>query len=179
MVKITRQRYLRPSKEIYVAVLFCLEARNKHSEDLSKFNCLHFDKGKIWEWNSSDIFRVRRNVHLKANNVLHGSMKNLVEILLCLPGNNASTGGNVFPYESEENPWFHFDKIQAILTVKTNIICHVKHLVNNLHRNLECWRRYYISQIIIMQYQGSPLQNNQVLLKIIISLILHFLLLRL
>lgn len=63
----------------------------------------------VWICPSSVVFiRIRENfenvvilissefevyVHLKSNIVSHGSMKNLVELLLCLPGSNAFIGG--------------------------------------------------------------------------------------
>jgi hypothetical protein len=62
-------------------------------------------------------------VHLKENNVLHGNKKTVAELLLCLPGSNASIE-RVFSHMNyiwpEEKSRFHVDTIQAILAAKTN-----------------------------------------------------------
>jgi hypothetical protein len=63
-------------------------------------------------------------VHLKENNKPHGNLKKVAELLLCLPGSNASTKGvfshmnNIWP---EKKSRFHVDAIQSILAEKTNI----------------------------------------------------------
>jgi hypothetical protein len=62
-------------------------------------------------------------VHLKENNVPHGNMKN-VELLLCLPGSNASierVHSHINYIWSEEKSRFHVDKINAILAVTTYV----------------------------------------------------------
>jgi hypothetical protein len=62
-------------------------------------------------------------VHLKENNISHGNMKKVIELLLCLPGSNAFNG-RVFSRMnyiwSQEKSRFRVDTIQTILVVKTN-----------------------------------------------------------
>jgi hypothetical protein len=55
--------------------------------------------------------------HLKENNVLHGSMKKSVELLLCLLNSNASIEkvfSHIHHIWSEEKSQFHVETIQAI-----------------------------------------------------------------
>jgi hypothetical protein len=75
------------------------------------------------EWFSSNPLSRKWSkecVHLKENNVPHGNTKKVVQLLLCLPGSNASIEG-VFSRMnyvwSEEKSRFHVDTMQAILAV--------------------------------------------------------------
>jgi hypothetical protein len=62
-------------------------------------------------------------VHLKENNVPHGNIKKVVELLLCLLGSNASierVSTRMNYIWSDEKSRVHADTTQAILAVKTN-----------------------------------------------------------
>jgi hypothetical protein len=50
----------------------------------------HKKKAELFSSNPSTKKWSQVSVHLKANYVPHGSMRKVVELLLCLPGSNAS-----------------------------------------------------------------------------------------
>jgi hypothetical protein len=109
-------------------------------------------------------------VHLKENNEQHSKMKKVAELLLCLPGSNASTE-RVFTCMNyiwpEEKSRFHVDTIQAIIAVKTNINLSCEAFSEKLASNPGVLKKIHSSDKF-QPSQGPPIQSNQGTVEIII-----------
>jgi hypothetical protein len=109
-------------------------------------------------------------VHLKENNGRHGNIKKVVELILRLPGSNASieTVFSRMNYIWSEKPRLHVDTIQAILAVKTNNDLSLEAFTEKLASNPGVLKKCTL-QVNTMPSQGPPLLNNQGTVKTIMS----------